>query len=72
MREATMRLTLTLLGLELDLTLGRQTPDTDDDVWVDCGATGSTPVGFTRSPHPEWDAPGSYHQFDPDDDSEDS
>lgn len=58
-------LTLRLAGFELDITLGRE-PE-PDDLWIDCGTTGSYPVGFVRSPLPEWEVPGSYHQFEPDD-----
>jgi hypothetical protein len=66
-----MRLTLSLLGFELDVTLGRETEPADDDVWVDCGTTVSTPVGFVR-PEIPWDADCPVHQFDPGDGDEDT
>lgn len=65
-----MRLTFTLAGFELDLTLGRENKDADDDVWIDCGTTASTPIGFYR-PEIPWDHDGPVHQFDPGDDTED-
>lgn len=65
-----MRLTLQLLGLELDVTFGPV--GSDEVVEADPrGDTLSTPLGFTRSACPEWEVPGSYHQFDPEPDSED-
>lgn len=68
-----MRLTLQVFGFELDVTLGRETQDAaDEDVYVDCGAVTSYPVGFTRSPLPDWEDPGSYHTFDPEPDGEDT
>lgn len=71
--ETPMRLTLNAFGVELDVTLGReQATDDNEPAWVDCGTTGSTPVGFVRSQLPEWEVPGSYHQFDPEPDSEDT
>lgn len=41
-----MRLTLALLGFEMDLTFGPATTASEDDPLRDLGATGSTPVGF--------------------------
>lgn len=66
-----MRLTLTLGGFELDLTLGRETQDADDDVYIDRGYLTSYPVGFVRDPDVPWEDRGSLHQFDPEPDSED-
>lgn len=66
-----MRLSITLLGTEV-FAVEFGTPEADDeDVWVDCGTTASYPVGFVRSPLPDWDDPGGYHTIDPGDDTED-
>jgi hypothetical protein len=55
-----MHLTLRLFGAEvIDLSIGDDEPA---DEWVDCGTTGSTPIGFTLPDVPfEHDAP---HRFD--------
>lgn len=60
-----MRLTLTLCGFELDITLGRETSD-EPGCSLDGGTTASYPVGFVRSILPDWDDPGGYHTLDPD------
>lgn len=64
-----MRLAISLLGREvfaLDLGPALEAAD-DEDVWVDCGATTSYPVGFVRAEVP-WEDGGSLHQFDAPDD----
>lgn len=66
-----MRLTLSLLGYELDFTFGPRSDDTGTHCSLDGGTTSSYPVGFVRSILPNWDDPGSYHTLDPDDDNED-
>lgn len=50
-----MRLTLSLLGLELDVTFGRAIAAEDEDqgAALNGGTTGSTPMGFTA----QWAAP---------------
>ena len=63
-----MRLTLTLLGLELDLSLGRPTADEEPDPLRDLGTTGCYPITFAGAydvpeevPYqqhtPAWDEP---------------
>ena len=42
-----MRLTLTVLGIELDLSLGLATTEPEAEAPVDQGYTTSTPTGFT-------------------------
>lgn len=59
-----MRLTLSLLGFELDVTLGRVDTNTDDGDHR--GSFTSYPVGFVRDPEVPWEDRGSLHQFDPD------
>ena len=66
-----MRLTLQLLGLELDITFGPQDTDASAPCSLDGGTTASYPVGFVRSIMPNWDDPGSFHTLDPDDPNED-
>lgn len=76
-----MRLTqaLTWFGIELswDFYLGPSTVDDDvldsvqDAPDTSPGSFTSCPVGFTASLQPEWEVPGSYHQFDPEPDGED-
>lgn len=46
-----MRLTFSLLGLELDITFGLAT-DADPDPLRDLGTTGHQPVGFVRPRDP--------------------
>jgi hypothetical protein len=58
-----MRFAVHLLGTEV-FAVEFGTPEAVDE-WVDCGATVSTPVGFTRAEVP-WEDGGSLHQFDPD------
>lgn len=55
-----MRLTLSLLGYELDVTLGKAEAETR------VGDALSTPVGFSVPVVP-WDGTDSYHQFEPED-----
>lgn len=65
-----MRLTLQLLGLELDVTLGPVGSETSEfEAYQDAGVTGSTAqhVGFTP-----WEGPDVVHHFDPEPDGEDA
>jgi hypothetical protein len=61
-----MRLSISVLGTEV-FAVEFDTP-AEADEWTDCGTTVSTPVGFVRSPLPDWDDPGGYHTLDPGDD----
>lgn len=67
-----MRLTVQILGFELDITLGRadNEPLSGFDEYQDAGYTGSYPISFTR-PHIPWDADGPIHQFEPSEADED-
>jgi hypothetical protein len=60
--ETPMRLTLAAFGVELDITLGRQSEPADDDA---PGSYTSYPVGFVRDPDPIWEDSGSSRQFEP-------
>jgi hypothetical protein len=60
-----MRLTLSIAGFNLDVTLGRETQDPIEDDAP--GSYTSYPVGFVRDPDVPWEDRGSLHQFEPDD-----
>lgn len=64
-----MRLTLAWFGYEPDFSFGPTAVDEEpgEDWRGDCI---TQPVGFVRSPAPDWEDPGSYHQFDPEPDGE--
>lgn len=59
-----MRLTFSALGFELDVTLGKAD---DADERPRYSAEVGTLVGFSPNVAPQWDADGSYHQFEPED-----
>lgn len=63
-----MRLTLALLGWELDITLGPESPEAEDaGSSLDGGTTASTPIGFSLPTlaFGEMDCPP--HQWEPED-----
>lgn len=65
-RGGRMRLTLTLLGWELYLTLGPET--TAETSSLDGGTTASTPVGFTPSwPDQRWERGTDHGAGEPED-----
>lgn len=57
-----MRLSIAILGWELDLSLAPENV-TDDEItaefgpYQDAGSTGSYPIGYAPSPQPEWVRP---------------
>ena len=53
-----MRVTISLLGFTLDLTLGRDRDDEPEfDEYQDAGTTSAYPIGFAQTPHPGWERP---------------
>lgn len=50
-----MRLTLSILGIELDISLGPVASDEPEA--IDHGSVTSYPVGFAPSVEPDWEKP---------------